>query len=100
MSQELKIPVLVLSQLNRDSERENRNPRLSDLRESGSIEQDADVVMMLHRPKKKEEDSDDEIDNPDIEHISLLIAKQRNGPTGFVDFNFLKRFTRFEGYHN
>ena len=53
MAKELDIPVVVLSQLNRDSERENRSPRLSDLRESGSIEQDADVVMMLHRPKKK-----------------------------------------------
>lgn len=100
MAKELNVPVVVLSQLNRESERENRDPRLSDLRESGSIEQDADVVMILHRPKKRDDDESMHEGGmaSDIEHIKLIIAKQRNGPIGEVDLTFMRRYTRYENY--
>ena len=100
MAKELHLPVLVLSQLNRESEKENRNPRLSDLRESGSIEQDADVVMFLHRPKRSKDDEDvvPESVPIDNEHIKLSIAKQRNGPTGDIDLIFRRSYTRYENY--
>ena len=99
LAKELKVPVIVLSQLNRDMERDkNRKPRLSDLRESGSIEQDADVVALLYRPSSgDEEDGPPREDQPnDAVPVNLLIAKQRNGPTGEVSLVFLKGFTRFE----
>lgn len=99
MAKELDIPVVVLSQLNRDSERENRSPRLSDLRESGSIEQDADVVMMLHRPKKREGEEGEESNFGNVEHIKLILAKQRNGPVGEIDLAFVRRYTRYENFH-
>jgi replicative DNA helicase len=92
LAKELNIPVIVLSQLNRSIENDKtRKPRLSDLRESGSIEQDADVVMFLYRPPTGE-------DNGDSEAIptNLIIAKQRNGPIGEVPLMFLKHITRFE----
>ena len=96
LAKELKVPVLVASQLNRDLEREKgRKPKLSDLRESGSIEQDADVVGLLYRPTTDDEESEIGY-NPDGVPINLLIAKQRNGPTGDVKFTFLKPYTRFE----
>ena len=99
MAKELNVPVVVLSQLNRESERENRNPRLSDLRESGSIEQDADVVLMLHRPKNKEDDDFDPSAQPgEVEHIKLIVAKQRNGPVGEIDLTFMRRYTRYENF--
>lgn len=94
MAKELDVPVILLSQLNRELEKEkNRKPRLADLRESGAIEQDADVVGMLY--KTKTADSDDEQFAEAIP-VNLLIAKQRNGPTGDVQLTFLKNFTRFE----
>ena len=98
---ELDIPVVVLSQLNRESEKDNRDPRLSDLRESGSIEQDADVVFLLSRPKKRDDDeSFDQGGLPgDSEHIKLIIAKQRNGPVGDIDLTFVRRYTRYENFH-
>ena len=99
LAKELKVPVIVLSQLNRDMERDkNRKPRLSDLRESGSIEQDADVVALLYRPSSgDEDDGPPREDQPnDAVPVNLLIAKQRNGPTGEVSLVFLKGFTRFE----
>lgn len=100
MAKELNVPVVVLSQLNRESEKENRDPRLSDLRESGSIEQDADVVLLLHRPKKR--DDDEAIDEGglpgEVEHIKLIIAKQRNGPVGELDLTFVRRYTRYENF--
>ena len=99
MAKELNVPVVVLSQLNRESERENRDPRLSDLRESGSIEQDADVVMILHRPKKQYDEAVQEGSmTGDVEHIKLIIAKQRNGPIGEVDLTFMRRYTRYENF--
>ncbi len=101
MAKELNVPVVVLSQLNRESEKENRDPRLSDLRESGSIEQDADVVFLLHRPKKS--DDDETVEGGGLynehEHIKLIIAKQRNGPVGEIDLTFVRRYTRYENFH-
>lgn len=93
LAKELEVPVLVLSQLNRDMEKEKRKPRLSDLRESGSIEQDADVVILLSKPR----DSDD--DHQTIQNVAdLIIAKQRNGPVGELKLTFRKECTRFENY--
>ena len=100
LAKELNVPVVVLSQLNRESEKDNRDPRLSDLRESGSIEQDADVVFLLNRPKKRDDDeSVGEGGLPgDVEHIKLIIAKQRNGPVGDIDLTFVRRYTRYENF--
>ena len=99
LAKELDVPVIVLSQLNREMERDkNRAPRLSDLRESGAIEQDADVVGLLYRPKSGS-DEEDGVSAPVEEEalpVNLLIAKQRNGPTGDVQLTFLKSYTRFE----
>jgi len=92
LARELQVPVISLSQLSRQAEmRESREPRLSDLRESGSIEQDADLVMFLWREKERgsdEQDSDGEI-------VKLKLAKHRNGPTGEATLWFKKRQTRF-----
>ncbi len=93
MAKELDLPVIVLSQLNRSSEKENRTPRLSDLRESGSIEQDADVVIMLSRPK----DSDEKFQTA-TGAADLIVAKQRNGPVGDLKLTFLQEITRFENF--
>jgi replicative DNA helicase len=92
LARELKIPVLSLAQVNRSSEdRGGHKPRLADLRESGAIEQDADTVLMLHRPGMYEEGKDDNT-------IEVLVAKQRNGPTGEVTLAYIKQFMRFENY--
>lgn len=101
MAKELNVPVVVLSQLNRDSEKEKRRPRLSDLRESGSIEQDADVVFLLHRPTASEDQDNGEKGDTgylpgDVERINLIVAKQRNGPVGEVPLTFRRQYTRFE----
>lgn len=101
LAKELNVPVIVLSQLNRELEKDkNRKPRLSDLRESGSIEQDADLVGLLYKADTKEEDEEGggaaSFANYDVVPVNLLIAKQRNGPTGDVHLTFLKSFTRFE----
>jgi replicative DNA helicase len=96
LAKELNVPVIVLSQLNRELEREkNRKPRLSDLRESGAIEQDADVVGLLYKPSSDEDESGGG-EEQDAVPVNLLIAKQRNGPTGDVNLTFLKSYTRFE----
>jgi replicative DNA helicase len=98
LAKELNVPIIVLSQLNRELEREkNRKPRLSDLRESGAIEQDADVVGLLYKPSSgDEDDSGSPAAEEDAVPVNLLIAKQRNGPTGDVNLTFLKSYTRFE----
>ncbi len=95
LARELKIPVLALSQLSRQPEmRESKEPRLSDLRESGSIEQDADLVMFLWR--EKERAGDDQVSEGEV--IKLKLAKHRNGPTGEIDLWFKKAQTRFVNY--
>ncbi len=97
LAKELKIPIIVLAQLNREMEKDkSRKPRLSDLRESGSIEQDADLVGLLYKPATEDEDAPQTEDSPDGIPVNLLIAKQRNGPTGDVQLTFLKPYTRFE----
>ena len=93
LAKELNLPVLVLSQLNRASEKENRAPRLADLRESGSIEQDADVVLMLARPKDADEKFQVASDSAE-----LIVAKQRHGPVGELKLTFLRDITRFENF--
>ena len=91
MAKELNIPVIVLSQLNRDLERQkNRKPILSDLRESGSLEQAADVVILLYRT------GDEDAQEQDGVSVNADVAKNRNGPTGIVHLTFLKHITRFE----
>lgn len=91
IAKELDVPVLVLSQLNRAAEKENREPRLSDLRESGSIEQDADIVLLLSKKINEEEE------NPysDNDLRTVIVAKNRNGEVGVATLLFEKQFTRF-----
>ena len=99
MARELDVPVICLSQLNRAAEqREGHRPRLSDLRESGSIEQDADVVMMLHREEYyHRHDPDWAVANPDRVGVGeIIIAKQRNGPTGTVHLVWDGASTRYQ----
>lgn len=93
MAKELNVPVIVLSQLNREAEkRKYAKPQLSDLRESGAIEQDADIVGILYRPKQENEEDED---GP-VVNTNLHIVKQRNGPTGDVEFIFKRFCMRFE----
>jgi len=98
LAHELSVPIICLSQLNRSSEdRKGNKPRMSDLRESGAIEQDADVVMLLHREEYYHIGDEDWLaTNPDKEgQAELIIAKQRNGPTGTVYFQWDQDTTRF-----
>jgi replicative DNA helicase len=97
LAKELNVPVIVLSQLNRELEREkNRKPRMSDLRESGAIEQDADLIGLLYKPNADDEEGGGSPAPEEAAAVNLLIAKQRNGPTGDVNLTFLKSYTRFE----
>jgi len=96
LAKELDIPIVILSQLSRapeSSERRSKIPQLSDLRESGAIEQDADIVLFIYR---------EEMYKPEVEELrnkaQVIIAKHRNGPTGLVNLTFLKESTRFENY--
>lgn len=91
LARELSVPVLCLSQLSRDCEKGNRRPRLSDLRDSGAIEQDADTVIMLHRPGEQDK-------NAATEPIEAIVAKQRNGPCGDVTLVYRKATMRFENF--
>lgn len=92
LARELQIPVIALAQVNRSSEdRQDHRPRLSDLRESGSIEQDADTVLLLHRPDRYEPGQHDGL-------VEVIIGKQRNGPTGEITLAFAKQYMRYENY--
>ncbi len=101
ISRELKIPVVALSQLSRQVEsRQSKKPQLSDLRESGAIEQDADVVMFIHRPdyyedKQPVRQSDGSYDQYTLPEAQLIVAKNRNGPTGTAEMYFYPEITRF-----
>ena len=96
LAKELHVPVVALSQLSRASERrgDDKRPMLSDLRESGSIEQDADVVAFIHREAYY--NRTEEMSDADKAKSEIIIAKQRNGPTDTVHLNFISRFTRFD----
>jgi len=94
LARELNVPVIALSQLNRDVERRTDNrPRLSDLRESGAMEQDADMVLLLYRPDYY--DANDRTGTAEV-----IVAKNRNGPTNSANLSFSKHLTRFENLSN
>jgi len=91
LAKELDIPVVALSQLSRAVEqRADKQPQLSDLRESGAIEQDADVVIFLYRQWLYTQDDEDE------GKAKIIVAKQRNGPTGVLDASFISKYARYE----
>ena len=94
MAKEFGIPIIALAQLNRKSEDENRAPRVSDLRESGSIEQDADVVMLIDKARGKKE-TEEEARIAGVYQRTLIIAKQRNGPVGEIPLIFHGDLTLF-----
>ena len=103
MAKELDVPVLALSQLSRMVEQKNEKPNLSHLRESGALEQDADVVLLLHRPRssENEEEMDEEArlkKNKSGDYVEIIIAKHRNGPTGELPMNFIREYTLFTDF--
>ena len=99
LAKELNIPIIALSQLNRSTEtREDKRPVLSDLRESGAIEQDADIVCFIHRPEYYTKSTVDS-NNNDIRGLAeLIVAKHRSGAVGDVKLRFVSQFARFENW--
>ena len=97
LARELDIPVVALAQLGRQSE--TKQPTLADIRESGALEQDADVVLFLHRDRNSEKKGDDN-DDRDIHKTQLIIAKQRNGPIGIMNLMFVPEYAHFDNYEN
>jgi replicative DNA helicase len=96
LAKDLKIPIIAISQLNREVEKREGKPRLSDLRESGSIEQDADLVLFIHREDMVSGDTPD--GGQPTALAEVIIGKHRNGGTGSVKMTFIKEYTRFENY--
>jgi replicative DNA helicase len=93
LARELEVPVVALAQVNRASEdRQDHRPRVSDLRESGSIEQDSDTILLLHRPDRYEPGQHEGV-------IEVIVGKQRNGPTGEVTLAYIKQFMRYEDFN-
>ena len=97
LARELDIPVVALSQLRREAEKEKRPPNLADLRESGSIEQDADMVIFIDRDRELEKTMEEQAASAG-QKVQLIVAKNRNGPTGTVNLTFLKAYTKFVPY--
>lgn len=99
LAKELKIPILALSQLSRGVEqRQDKKPMMSDIRESGAIEQDADIIMMLYRPEYYQNHLETEENNPDENYdgkTELIITKHRNGSTGTLEYKFIKEINKF-----
>jgi replicative DNA helicase len=96
LARELKIPIIALSQLGREAEKVK--PTIALIRGSGGIEQDADVVMLLDRDREAEKKGAEPQLPPDQKRVNLILAKQRNGPTGIINLVFLKNFTKFAYY--
>jgi replicative DNA helicase len=90
LAKELKIPIIALSQLSRANEKENRKPKLSDLRDSGGIEQDADMVLFIYRDEAPKDEVEDRT------RAEIIIGKQRSGPTGHFELLFLGQYTKFD----
>lgn len=101
LAKELNVPVIALAQLSRAVEQRQDKPRLSDLRESGSIEQDADIVMFLHRQKPSKDEKDDEVIDERTNQVEVILAKHRNGAIlDGLPLNFVAEQTRFENIYN
>ena len=104
LARELKIPVVVLAQLNRENERQGQPPTLANLRDSGSIEQDADLVIFLHKKQakkpKKDNTEDDQKSFSENYTTEMIIAKQRNGPIGVIDIELLPKYLKFVPVEN
>lgn len=101
IAREFNIPIIALSQLSRNVEnRIDKKPLLSDLRESGSIEQDADLVLMLYRNKSNSQEKINKFEPTHLEPIELILAKHRNGPTGSINLQFDEKRMKFSSFHS